>query len=176
MQIFRFSLFFAIIVFVLLLLSCETDIYKQNIITKGDIFIQKDSIYTKYSNKTNTYKGFNSVKAINAIAKIENKYFNNYHKGGSKHYGTAWYESMLMDTDSTGQPTKWNKYLKEMHARNTKPDSFHCTIYGIKALQAGFGDEFDRLQQLHKKHYGNHEHAGWSIAYLLTRYYNWGPT
>ncbi len=108
MQIFRFSLFFVIIVFAQFLLSCETEAFKQNIITKGDIFIQKDSIYTQYSNETNTYVGFNSVNAINAIAKIENKYFNDYRKGVSNYYGTAWYESMLMQVDSANQPSKWD--------------------------------------------------------------------
>ncbi len=60
-----------------------------------------------------------------------------------------------------------------MQARNIKPDSFHCTIYAIKALQAGFGNEFTAVEKLHKKHWGNREYAGWSIAYILTRYYNW---
>lgn len=157
----------------LIAFSCNSNVVNNSSIEKDTIFLQMEIIYTPYSLNSNQYFGFNSQHAINAIAHIENDYYNRYREGVSKYYGTDWYESQIMNDEFDSTLNVWQDYLSDMKNRNLKPDSFHCTIYAIKALQAGFGDNFDDLEKLHKKHYGNHEHAGWSIAYLLVKYYNW---
>lgn len=153
--------------------SCNYGYNEKSPIQKDTVKLQMEIIYTPYSTDSNQYIGFNSQKAINTIAGIENDYFNRYREGVSKYYGTDWYESQIINAELDSTINTWNDYLSEMKDRNLKPDSFHCTIYAIKALEAGFGDEFERLETLHKKHYSKHEHAGWSLAYLLVKYYNW---
>ncbi len=54
-----------------------------------------------------------------------------------------------------------------------KSDSLHCTIYAVKALEAGLENKFARLEHLHDKQWGQREHAGWSIGYLLVTQMNW---
>jgi hypothetical protein len=154
-------------------MACSNANSQANNNSKDSTIILKDSIYTPFSTEKNNYLGFNSPNAINAIAKIENDYFNNYRKNISKYYGTMWYNSALMNVDSISGKSQWDNYLDEMKSLKIKPDSFHCTIYAVKALEAGMGDEFKRLVKLHNKYWGNREFAGWSVAYLLSTYFNW---
>jgi hypothetical protein len=153
--------------------ACYNASSKNNQTSKDSISIHKDSVYTPYSNEKNTYTGFSSPNAINAIAKIENDYFNNYKKNVSKYYGTIWYHSAFMNVDSISGKSQWDNYTEEMKLLKIKPDSFHCTIYAIKALEVGMGNDFEKLVKLHKQHWGNREFAGWSVAYLLTTYFDW---
>lgn len=155
------------------LTSCNLshDKEKNSIVSKTqqpkDTFV----IYTKPSKLENTYKAFNSPNAINKLAAIENEYFNNYKKSESKYYGTAWYKNAInTNRDSTNI---FENYKQNMLAKNIKIDSMHCTIYAIEALQAGFGSDFSKVKEHHKRIWKNREYAGWSIAYILTKQYNW---
>ena len=61
--------------------------------TLGTFKLQGDTlIYTAYSDLPNTYSTFNSPRAINTIAAIENEYFRRYEEDGSAYYGTIWRE------------------------------------------------------------------------------------
>jgi hypothetical protein len=141
--------------------------------SKDTIPIDTFLVYTPYSSLENEYRGFNSAKAINKIAEIENEYFNNYQKSYSKYYGTVWYESAIdsfIDEDSI---SIFEKYKLEINKLNESPDSMHCTIYAIEALKAGLDSNFVGIENKHKEIWGDREYAGWSIAYILVKYYNW---
>ncbi len=133
--------------------------------------IDSFKIFTQLSKHANVYLGFNSPKAINRIAEIENDYFNDYNLSYSKYYGTQWYNSMgqiILPKDSI---TLFERYVEEN--KNIKLDSMHCTIYAVKALEAGFGEEFNAIKNHHKDIWKNREYAGWSLGYILTKFYNW---
>jgi len=157
----------------ILLYSCNNDKVKNDTSKQNQNHLPIDSIFTQYSNEENLYIGFNSPIAINTIAKIENEYFNDYKNGISKYYGTSWCESSVIEKDSVVKLFNCDIYKKEMQALNIRPDSFHCTIYAIKALQAGMGDNFEKLIKLHQQRWGNREFAGWSVAYILIEYFDW---
>jgi hypothetical protein len=126
--------------------------------------------YTAYSNLPNRYLGFHSPNAINAVAKMENAYFRNYDKGGTGYYGTVWRsyaEASIIDS------AVFHAFVDSAQRHGIVPDSMHCTIYAIRALQAGLGARFDTLEAAHRKQYKAHEHAGWSIAPLLVRDFGW---
>ena len=130
--------------------------------------IQPDTtIYTQYSDRINTYHNFDSPRAINHIADIENKHFRSYESGISPYYGTIWRE--YQESDSTS-PNGYQAYVEELGG---KGDSMHCTIYAVRALQAGLGEGFEKLQKSHRRIWGKREHAGWSIGYLLVKEWNW---
>ncbi len=131
------------------------------------------TIYTDTSALENEYIGFNSPKAINRIAEIENEYFNNYPTSFSKYYGTIWYKFARNDFSHNDSVSLFDLYLKEISDRNETPDSMHCTIYAMEALKAGLQDDFINLDAKHKEIWKNREYAGWSIAYILTTFYNW---
>lgn len=126
--------------------------------------IDKEKIYTQLSKKKNKYINFNSPNAINEIAAIENEYFNNYNTSFSKYYGTVWYQNALRDS------LIFKKYKSEL---NIKPDSMHCTIYAMKSLNAGLGKNNLEFKNRYKKIWEDREYAGWSVAYILTKYFNW---
>ncbi|MEO0473481.1 MAG: hypothetical protein AAF206_27965 [Bacteroidota bacterium] len=113
----------------------------------------------------NPYQNFDAPAALNAIAAIENRHFWQYKDSLSPYYGTIWREEV--DTIT------WLRFAEAVAMQGERPDSMHCTIYAVRALKAGLGDEWDRLDSLHRVHWGKREHAGWSIGYLLTRYYGW---
>lgn len=52
--------------------------------------VKKDSIYIKLSTQKSEYINFDSQKAINKIAEIENSYYNDFDTKISKYYGTEW--------------------------------------------------------------------------------------
>lgn len=133
--------------------------------------LAKDTIYTQPSNLKNQYVKFSSPRAINRIAEIENEYFKSYYDSlGSKYYGTAWRENAENEFNQSDSIDNFSSYLLDC---STKPDSMHCTIYAVEALRFGLSGLFEKLELLHKALWGDREHAGWSIAYLLTKYYNW---
>lgn len=130
-------------------------------------------IYTNYSNQENSYIGFNSPNAVNRIANIENEYFNSVENSYSKYYGTAWYETAAFMQIKNDTITIFEKYLEELSKLGKKPDSMHCTLYAVEALKAGLDSNFDKLQKIHKQIWGNREHAGWSIGYILVTEFDW---
>jgi len=127
----------------------------------------------KYSNLENEYIGFNSPKAINAIATIENDYFSNYHKGISKYYGSVWAGSAYSEVGDGVGTWEWDNYKKEMDSLHIKPDMFHCMVYTMKALKVGLGVNYPILQQYHRQIYNKTNYAGWSMAHILTKHFGW---
>jgi len=129
-------------------------------------------IYTDTSSLKNTYAGFSSPKAINRVAEIENEYFNNYNSSYSKYYGTMWaeYTSTTILNDSI---SVLDGYKSLITKRGEKADSMHCTIYAFEALKAGLDTNYQRLEDIHHNVYNGHEHAGWSVGYVLVKYFGW---
>lgn len=135
---------------------------------------KKDSIiFSKPSTLKNKYIGFNSPKAINAIAGIENEYFNDIQDSYSRYYGTVWRQMAETKYNKKDTITEFEIYQNLAVKNNRKIDSMHCTIYAIKALEAGLGNTFADVENYHKKIWKDREHAGWSIAHILTTYYQW---
>jgi hypothetical protein len=126
-------------------------------------------IFTSYSTLENQYEGFNSPKAINKIADIENTHLRCYKDSISPYYGTIWRGGAEIIVDSSGE-SLYQRYVK---ALGRKPDSMHCTIYAVEGLKAGFGNSFPELDKSHKKIWGKREYAGWSLGYLLVKEYGW---
>ena len=131
------------------------------------------TIEIKYSDLENEYIGFDSPKAINKIAAIENEYFSNYQKGISKYYGSVWAGSAYTKIKDNEGTWEWDAYKKEMDSLNLKPEMFHCMVYTIKALKAGMGENYKKLQQYHRQIYNKTNYAGWSMAYILTKHFGW---
>jgi hypothetical protein len=174
---------YKILFFSLLLICCsEPKTTKEKVISKinspktGKIDSTKtEKIVTSEARKTpeNSNKKFSSLKAIHKIREIEEEYFENYNKGVSKYYGTEWYNyanNVYAQNDSS---SLFQNYCSQLKQRGEVPDSMHCTIYAIRTLEAGFGNEFDRIKSYHREIWGNREFAGWSIAHILTEKYNW---
>ncbi|OQX98442.1 MAG: hypothetical protein B6I20_11045 [Bacteroidetes bacterium 4572_117] len=136
----------------------------------SEYFPHTEIAYSKLKNK---YIGFNSPVAINAIADIENEYFSNYHTGISKYYGSAWSGSAYFQPEDGEGTWEWDSYKKEMDSLNIKPEMFHCMVYTMKALKAGMGENYKKLQEYHRKIYKKTNYAGWSMAYILTTHFNW---
>jgi len=162
------SFLFTIIIVLLIACQADEDIPTQKQ-QQQDTFV----IYTQYSNLGNTYYGFNSPNAINRIADIENEYFNNFDDSISRYYGTLWAEFAAVDTPLNETKSILDKYKQDMQQKSIKPDSMHCTIYAIEALKAGLDTNFAELEKYHKQIWGNREHAGWSVGYILVKYFNW---
>lgn len=165
----KYIFFFSLIL--LFLTSCKQKTEEKHIAKQ-----KKDSIkvFTKLSALKNTYIGFNSQSAINKIAKIENEYFNNRKKTISQYYGTAWRGNAETNFENDNNKSVYDQYVSQLiKERQIKPDSMHCTIYAIKALQAGLGESFAKLENHHKIIWKNREYAGWSVAYILTKYFDW---
>lgn len=167
-KIMRRGIYFLVIV-ISMCYSCEQ---KTKVITpevKTDI--DSIQIYTQLSKLENEYINFNSPNAINRIAGIENEYFNDYRLNLSKYYGTQWYNSVGLRMDLSDSMTVFDRYSLEKN--NTKLDSMHCTIFAIKALKSGFGEEFEVIKKHHIDIWSDREYAGWSLGYILTKFYNW---
>ncbi|MFI8606465.1 hypothetical protein ACIGCP_18505 [Cellulophaga baltica] len=128
-------------------------------------------VFTAPSQLRNEYSNFNSVDAVNKIAEIENEYFNSYPTVGSIYYGTQWYADLEQRTIEKDSISVFQKYGLEKN--NIKLDSMHCTIYAVKALESGFGAEFETIKERHKAIWSNREYAGWSLGYILTKFYHW---
>tara|TARA_B110000211_G_C14079917_1_gene554034 strand:- start:2035 stop:2901 length:867 start_codon:yes stop_codon:yes gene_type:complete len=150
------------------LFSCsQADVKKEEV----EIEPTKEVIYTRKSELKNEYIRFSSPNAINRLAEIENEYFKAYYDStNSRYYGTTWSEVAV---NRFGEADTINDFQKYLNDFETKPDSMHCTIYAIEALRFGMSGEFEKLEAKHKDLWGEREHAGWSMAYLLTKYYNW---
>ncbi len=134
--------------------------------------IDSIKIYTHPSEFVNEYLNFNSPDAINTIAEIENEYFNHYYNlESSKYYGTEWYNLVGLSRSSPDSMTVFEQYALEK--KGVKLDSMHCTIFAVKALEAGFGKEFETIKQHHDRIWPGREYAGWSLGYILTKFYNW---
>ena len=127
---------------------------------------------TDSSKLENQYSGFHSPNAINKIAGIENEYYQNVDKKGRKYYGTEWKKLAELET-ANDTISIFENYLMEMEFQGLKPDSLHCTMYAMKALEVGLDTNFTKFEKLHKQIYKKHEYAGWSVAYILTKYFNW---
>lgn len=153
----------------LLILSCSIE-EDRNI---GKRAIEEPSIYTQYSNSKNEYLNFNSVKAINRIADIENEYFQNVRDSVSRYYGTVWREGAerIMVNDSVSQ---YEMYLEKLSPEISKPDSLHCTLYAYEGLKAGLTKEqLTELEKYHRDIWKSREIAGWSIGFILVKYFDW---
>ena len=162
----------------LLMLGCFNSNKENKNTLTVELNIAKDSAmyFTKPSRLTNKYLGFNSPKAINHIAKIENEYFNDYEKSESKYYGTAWYQTVKLDSinnNNNNMSSVFDSYKLKITSKNEQVDSMHCTIYAVEALKAGLEKDYKFLENYHKKIWKNREYAGWSVAYILTKYFNW---
>ncbi|AUC76309.1 hypothetical protein [Olleya sp. Bg11-27] len=133
--------------------------------------IDSFKVYTHPSRLDNDYLHFNSPDAINTIANIENAYFNDYNNTVSNYYGTQWYYSVGQRLYSSDSSTVFEHYASEQ--KTITLDSMHCTIYAVKALESGFGTTFENIKKQHTKIWSDREFAGWSLAYILTKFYNW---
>lgn len=141
---------------------------------KKEVLPSKEKkIFTAYSSGQNEYVNFNAPLAINKIADIENEYFNAIEDGFSKYYGTVWREQAETISNSEGV-LQFQDYLHNLDATIGQPDSLHCTLYAYEGLKAGLQeDQLIRLQQLHEEQWKSREIAGWSIGYLLVKYFDW---
>ncbi len=135
---------------------------------------EKEKIFAPYSNHKNEYSNFNSIKAINRLATIENEYFGAIQNGFSGYYGTQWRlrsEQKVLN-DSVSQ---YQDYLNNLKQKNgSKPDSLHCTLYAYEGIKAGFTkSKLIELENNHRRIWKSREIAGWSIGYLLVKYFDW---
>ncbi|GAA3517304.1 hypothetical protein GCM10022393_34260 [Aquimarina addita] len=157
--------------------ACQTHTKEESNTKKADQSIDpqhKDSIiFSKPSVLKNNYIGFDAPKAINAIAAIENEYFNDIQDSYSRYYGTVWRQQAEVTYIDGHATSTFEKYRELVSKKGYKVDSMHCTIYAIEALKAGLGNTFAEVENHHKRIWRDREHAGWSIAHILTTYYNW---
>lgn len=151
-----------------LLFACREEEQTPN---NGSLPVADTAVFTAYSQGPNLYEGFDAPRAINALASMENRYFRQYEEGISPWYGTEWRSGAEMD--STGGQSAWARFAEASLAAGERPDSMHCTIYAVRALEAGMGTAFIDLEAEHQKIYGSHEHAGWSIGNILVRKFGW---
>lgn len=161
---------FVLLILVLCFSSCRNENKEGSILKSSskELFIPS----TDSSKLENQYSGFHSPNAINKIAGIENEYYQNVDKKGRKYYGTEWKKLAELET-ANDTISIFENYLMEMEFQGLKPDSLHCTMYAMKALEVGLDTNFTKFEKLHKQIYKKHEYAGWSVAYILTKYFNW---
>lgn len=135
----------------------------------------KDSfvLHTKHSPNQYFHQGFNSAKAINRIAEIENEYFNNVEDSMSRYYGTQWKKFAQTAYEHSDSCNVYLQYLSKMKNQGKTTDSMHCTIYAMEALKAGMENNFQEIDSLHKSIWKNREYAGWSIGHLLVKEFDW---
>ena len=170
---FKYMKILTLILSLFLLFSCKNEVLNsKSAFLKDSLKNKAFKIYTVKSKIENQYAGFNSPKAINRIADIENEYFNFYKVFFSKYYGTMWYESSKFEFILNKELSDFEYYKQELAKNNKKPDSMHCTIYAVEALKAGLEDNFLKPDRLHKKIWKDREYAGWSVGYILTKYFN----
>ncbi len=133
----------------------------------------KYKTYTPKSELENHYIGFNSPNAINRIAEIENAYFNDSKTGFSKFYGTVWKEYAMENYTDEDSIQIFDYYQSKMQEKDENIQSMDCTIYAVEALKHGLGDKYKAVRNYHRQIYKNQGYAGWSMAYILTKYYDW---
>ncbi len=131
-------------------------------------------VFTPYSQLKNDYKNFDSPKAINRLADIENEYFNQLAKGDySQYYGTEW-RKIAEKTPLQENFSQYDEYVEKLKAQNKRPDSLHCTLYAYEGLKAGLDSiQLADLEKQHKAIWKDREIAGWSIGYLLVKNFGW---
>jgi hypothetical protein len=151
-------------------MSCQNQLNKPKTQTTTKV---DTLIYTPYSSLPNTYHGFHSPNAINALAKMENAYFRNYGLNGTGYYGTVWRSYAEGAVPLEGGPSLYARFVDSAAVHGCHPDSMHCTIYAVAALEAGLGPRWDTLEAAHRKIWKAREHAGWSLGYLLVRDFGW---
>jgi hypothetical protein len=151
---------------VVLSFSCENN---QSSSSQKTAYIPK--IFTQKSDLDNSYKNFYSPNAINHIAAIENEYFNDFYSGNiSQYYGTMW----RIQTDYDPAAKIYDNYKNEVFKKGNEPDSLHCTLYAYEGLKAGLDSaDLATLEQHHKRIWKEREIAGWSIGYILVKYFGW---
>lgn len=164
------NIFFILVSIILFSVSC---LNKEESISIDSASIDTFVTYTQPSFLENEYFGFNSTKAINKIADIENEYFNNYRKTASKYYGSVWKESAELYYEENDSCNWFENYENKLLVRNEAPDSMDCTVYAMKALKAGLDTNYQRFLELHEKHWKKDDYAGWSVAYILTEHFEW---
>ena len=150
--------------------SCST---KPQIKTKETIPIKKTIVFSVKSELPNEYKNFDSPKAINKVVTIENNHFNKYADSLSNYYGTEWRNKAETINYLNDSLNDFEVYWNEMKSKGIHPDSMHCTIYAVEALQAGMDSLFDSLEVHHKSIWKTREHAGWSIGHILVKEFGW---
>lgn len=152
---------------ILFLTSCENEPK----MPPKEITAISNKPFAKYSNLQNEYLNFSSVDAINKIVAIENEYFVDFEKNASKYYGTVWRQNaeQKIIKDSL---TQYQDYLNKLG--EIQPDSLHCTLYAYEGLKAGLDDDqLKELENIHRRIWQSREIAGWSIGYILVKYFNW---
>ncbi|MCB9234202.1 MAG: hypothetical protein H6581_21275 [Bacteroidia bacterium] len=138
-----------------------------------DNVIYDRTVYTPYSEGPNAYLNFDAPRAINALAKMENHYFRHYTRGISPFYGTVWREYAELDSLPGLQKSRFDSYRDRLTQLGMRPDSMHCTLYAVRALEAGMGANWKVLEAAHRSIWKEREHAGWSLGYLLVRDFGW---
>lgn len=101
--------------------------------------------FAQLSQGLSPYLNFDSPKAINTIVEMENQYFAAFDDSVSPFYGTIWRE--YLEADSIGR-TRFERYRRLV---NKAADSMHCTIYAVKTLEAGMGEDFEKLEKSHRQ-------------------------
>lgn len=134
---------------------------------------KKPKAYTPYSKTENEAIGFNSPKAINKLADIENEYFQHYQDSFSRYYGTTWRETAELNPSQLEYKNEFEEYTSSFDTLNIKPKAMHCTHYGMEALKAGLDSSYKKFDLEHTKIWKKREFAGWSVAYVLTQHFNW---
>lgn len=158
---------------VLLFASCSTNNKENDTGPAKVAILDTPIVYTQPSKLSNSYVGFNSTKAINKIAEIENEYFNNYRKDGSRYYGSVWKESAELYYEEGDSCSTFENYESQLLKRYETSDSMDCTVYSMSGLQAGLDTNYKRFLKLHEAHWKKNDYAGWSVAYILTKHFNW---
>ncbi len=133
--------------------------------------LPRDVLYTPQATTAESairYQDFSASDAINSIAAIENEYFNDINLGRvSKYYGTIWRQRAEASGLYTG-------YITDLEKRGLDTDSMHCTLYAFDGLSEGFSiDDLSLLMEQHRKIWKDREIAGWSLGYLLVKYWDW---
>jgi len=132
---------------------------------------QAPRLFSLPSCQINQAIGFDEIAAINALVAIENQHERLIEESLSPFHGTLWADQMSQSEDTSGRFYSTH-YLQQLPDRLC-PQPMHCTIYACEALQAGFGDRWAELSQLHQQRWRKREYAGWSIAYLLCTFFDW---
>ncbi|WP_298546345.1 hypothetical protein [uncultured Aquimarina sp.] len=133
--------------------------------------LEKD--FSECSDCKGDYIYFNSCQAINKISDIENEHLIDFNTGASRYYGTIWRQQAEATKLEIGI-SLYQSYLEEIQPYVKKPDSMHCTIYAYEGLKAGLNQiQQKRLEKIHKQIWKSREHAGWSIGYILVKYFDW---
>ena len=130
--------------------------------------------HTSYSQLSNRYVGFDGPAAVNRLADVENEYFARYDDSISPYYGTTWRQTAEYTFGEEDTLSQYAAFAEEITRSGREPDSMHCTLYAYEGLRVGLSAaDHARLLELHRRVYGDHELAGWSVGYLLVKRFDW---